>query len=386
MAWVKLHSSLVDSSLWDQPPATLKVFIGLLVKCDPNGDVLLSRQALVRLVGLSSEEVDSAIKYLEEPDLFSRGQAEGGRRILPVAANCWHVVNYVKFRAARDDGRELEASKARSRAYRERQRAAAVAAMSISSPGVTEKRDASVTSRPSRQVEVEVEGEGEGNLEGEETASAEPDGADSAQSVLPLGKATEGWPGSSKKTAPPRSFFGDEGAYAARPRIDGIARGGESSGVRDSGGSATANRAMFAPATPTQTMPSSANRSTTAGIPATAAAPSSSNSRSTPGAGAVQGLHGRLADTSSPVFCDIPLYGPEPRRRVAVHRDFLEDAEPLYEGIDLERETEKAREWCLETGKGPGSADGVRKFLLDWYDRTQEWKDDPVSCLEQYRT
>lgn len=98
MAFTKLDSGIVDSSLWAEPLATRIVFVTMLAKKNYKGEVLMSHSGLLRASNISSEsDFNAAIVCLESPDADSRSPEFDGKRIEKIPGG-WKVLNHYKYR------------------------------------------------------------------------------------------------------------------------------------------------------------------------------------------------------------------------------------------------------------------------------------------------
>jgi hypothetical protein len=118
MAYTKLFSSLVTSTIWAEDDKTRIVWITMLAISDKNGEVQGSIPGLARIAGVPVEDTRAAVLKFLSPDPDSRTKDDEGRRIEEIDGG-WHLLNYQKYRdmASRDESREAEAKrKARYRA------------------------------------------------------------------------------------------------------------------------------------------------------------------------------------------------------------------------------------------------------------------------------
>ncbi len=97
MAFTKLDSGIVDSSIWAEPSDTRIVWITLLAKCDKEGYARLSVSGLQRAANVPAESVTRALATLESPDPDSRTSSNEGRRVNRIEGG-WHVLNYALYR------------------------------------------------------------------------------------------------------------------------------------------------------------------------------------------------------------------------------------------------------------------------------------------------
>ena len=59
MQFTKLFNSILDSTIWQEPPATKLVWITLLAMSDRNGDVHASIPGLAKRAGVTLEECNA---------------------------------------------------------------------------------------------------------------------------------------------------------------------------------------------------------------------------------------------------------------------------------------------------------------------------------------
>jgi len=119
MAYTKLFSSIVTSTIWMEDDKTRIVWITMLAVADKNGEVQGSIPGLARIAGVSVEDCRAAISKFLAPDPDSRTKDDEGRRIEEIDGG-WVLLNYNKYRdmASKDEQREAEAK--RKARYRER--------------------------------------------------------------------------------------------------------------------------------------------------------------------------------------------------------------------------------------------------------------------------
>ena len=118
MAYTKLFSSIVTSTIWSEDDKTRIVWITMLAIADKNGEVHGSVPGLARVAGVPVDACRDAIAKFLSPDLDSRTKDDEGRRIEEIDGG-WSLLNHQKYRemASKDEMRESEAKrKARYRA------------------------------------------------------------------------------------------------------------------------------------------------------------------------------------------------------------------------------------------------------------------------------
>jgi hypothetical protein len=113
--FAKLFSSILRSSVWQEPASTRLVWITLLAMSDRDGYVGASIPGVATAAGVTLQEAETAINTFLAPDRYSRSKEHEGRRIVE-ADRGWQLLNYARFRDMRD-------SEARKAWDRERKRA-----------------------------------------------------------------------------------------------------------------------------------------------------------------------------------------------------------------------------------------------------------------------
>lgn len=124
--YAKLFTSIYQGTLRGNSHGLL-VFTNLLAHCDKNGISDIHPRAIAEEVGLSVDEVRAALDVLESPDDESRSPEEQGRRIVRMdehRAWGWLVVNYVKYRAIRNEDDRREQNRDSQERYRQRHKQA----------------------------------------------------------------------------------------------------------------------------------------------------------------------------------------------------------------------------------------------------------------------
>ncbi len=134
--YVKLFTSLYQGTLRGRTNEIL-VFTNLLAHADQHGIVDMHWRAIADETGLSEKAVKAAILNLESPDIESRSPECNGCRIVRTddhKAWGWQVVNYVKYRAIRNEDDRREQNRLAQKRYRESQRKQASAEVSPDKP------------------------------------------------------------------------------------------------------------------------------------------------------------------------------------------------------------------------------------------------------------
>ncbi len=99
--YAKLWASILDSSVWREPPAHRLVWIAMLLMKDRNGFVGASVDGLARRANVTEEETRAALDSFLSPDPRSRNQDHEGRRI-KVVPRGWHILNHEYFTQLQD--------------------------------------------------------------------------------------------------------------------------------------------------------------------------------------------------------------------------------------------------------------------------------------------
>jgi hypothetical protein len=127
--YAKLFTSIYQGTLRGNSHGLL-VFTNLLAHCDKLGEVDMHPRAIAEEVGLSVDQVRAALLVLESPDDESRSPEEQGRRILRKDEHRdwgWRVVNYLKYRAIRDEDDRREQNRLAQEKWRNKNKPASAA-------------------------------------------------------------------------------------------------------------------------------------------------------------------------------------------------------------------------------------------------------------------
>ena len=95
--YAKVHSTILDSSLWEESAETRLVWITMLVMAGPGGLVEATASAIARRARVSKESAISALDTLARPDPESRTSDHDGRRIEKVEGG-WLILNHSRYR------------------------------------------------------------------------------------------------------------------------------------------------------------------------------------------------------------------------------------------------------------------------------------------------
>ena len=139
--YVKIFQDILDSSIWDEDLATRIVWITMLIMADERGVVRASTSGIRRRAGVTRDQMAQAMKVLIGPDLDSKDQTYGGRRVERIDDG-WLVLNYMKYREIRTR-RQLQDAERQRRHYHDKKRET-----SRSSRDLTTNASASASSNP----------------------------------------------------------------------------------------------------------------------------------------------------------------------------------------------------------------------------------------------
>lgn len=96
MSFVKLHGSILDSSVWSLPHPTRIVWLTMLAMADEHGIVEASVDGLARRAVVTIDECRQALASFLGPDPMSR-DGGSGERIEKVPGG-WLVLNHANYR------------------------------------------------------------------------------------------------------------------------------------------------------------------------------------------------------------------------------------------------------------------------------------------------
>jgi len=151
--YAKLFTSIYQGTLRGKSHALL-VFTNLLAHADSSGEVDIHPKAIAEEVGLCVEQVRDALDMLESPDEESRSPEMEGRRIVRLdehRAWGWRIVNYLKYRAIRNEEDRKEQNRAAQERWRTKNR------VSQDKPRSAEHQQEKPRKPKSAQAEAEAE-------------------------------------------------------------------------------------------------------------------------------------------------------------------------------------------------------------------------------------
>lgn len=145
--YAKLFTSIYQGTLRGNSHGLL-VFTNLLAHADQHGIVDIHPRAIAEEIGLTQAQVRVALDVLEEPDEESRSPEHEGRRLIRMdehRAWGWQIVNFLKYRAIRNEDDRREQNRLAQAKWREKNK-----------PGSAESKP---SKPPSAHTEAEAEAE-----------------------------------------------------------------------------------------------------------------------------------------------------------------------------------------------------------------------------------
>lgn len=184
--FTKLKSSLIQSTIWDEPSPTRVVWITMLALADAEGFVEASVPGLAHAARVSVAECEEALRCFTSPDPYSKNPANDGRRVAK-ADRGWLLLNYREHRNTehRDPDRRREQNreaKRRQRAIDAAQQGQDVSQRQPASASVSQEcqQKTAVSQRVSQEAEAEAEAE----ADKENLLSGKPDVTEQAKAVI----------------------------------------------------------------------------------------------------------------------------------------------------------------------------------------------------------
>ena len=163
--YVKVFPSMYDGTLATRGPwEALVTFQQLLVLADPQGVVDMTPEAISRRTTIPLEIITAGIAALEQSDPESRSLDEDGRRIVRLSDHRswgWRIVNYLNYRAIRDEEARREYMAAYQRDRRAKKKRASDDDVNTVSTAVN-------TVNPCKPQLAQAEAEAEAETEAEE--------------------------------------------------------------------------------------------------------------------------------------------------------------------------------------------------------------------------
>ncbi len=112
MHFVKIWSTILNSSVWDESPDVRVMWLTFLCLADAEGFVEGVESSMARAANLPKDRARAAIDVLQAPDLESKSQEYGGRRVDKTEGG-WQVLNYAKYRELQTPEQARDAARKR---------------------------------------------------------------------------------------------------------------------------------------------------------------------------------------------------------------------------------------------------------------------------------
>lgn len=156
MSYSKLHSSLVNSSLWAQPDSVRILFVTMLAICDKHGYVFGSKQGIGRIANIEIGDIDYAFSTLMLPDDDSsdllRNPENQGKRIERIDGG-WRLLNFEYYTQLRNADDRREQNRVSQAKFRESKKLTPVIKRHQPSPNVIAREP----SKPISDVDVDAD-------------------------------------------------------------------------------------------------------------------------------------------------------------------------------------------------------------------------------------
>lgn len=97
--YIKLFNGILDSSIAEN--RSLRHFFTDLMLCaEPDGTVLMTKEAIARRINCTREEVETGIEELLKPDPQSKHTEYKGARIIPLEGfgHGWKIINFEYYK------------------------------------------------------------------------------------------------------------------------------------------------------------------------------------------------------------------------------------------------------------------------------------------------
>lgn len=120
MAYTKLFSEILLSTIWYEPDHVRLVWITMLAMKNDRHEVLASVQGLADMAKVPKEKCEEALGRLSSPDPESRSPEHEGRRIEKIDGG-WYILNGEKYRKRRSAEDRKEYMREYMRKYRNKE-------------------------------------------------------------------------------------------------------------------------------------------------------------------------------------------------------------------------------------------------------------------------
>ena len=116
--FVKIYSSILDSSIWSEAYPTRLVWIALLAMADAGGVVKAAISGIARRAAVTREECEAALATLMAPDPDDQSGVDDGIRLRKIEHG-WRITNYERYRNGRDPDKRREQNREAQARWRE---------------------------------------------------------------------------------------------------------------------------------------------------------------------------------------------------------------------------------------------------------------------------
>jgi hypothetical protein len=129
--FTKLFSSIIHSTVWREDMHIKVVWVTMLAMANRNGCVFASVPGLAAAANVTVDQCLEALDSLASPDKWSRTKTYEGRRIRECEGG-WELLNYLKYREARDDDERRIQTRLAVAQHRARKKAEALTVSNVS--------------------------------------------------------------------------------------------------------------------------------------------------------------------------------------------------------------------------------------------------------------
>tara|TARA_B110000495_G_scaffold203492_1_gene227463 strand:- start:5033 stop:5875 length:843 start_codon:yes stop_codon:yes gene_type:complete len=182
MQFTKLFSSILDSTIWQEPSETKIVWITMLAMVDRNGEVQASIPGLAARAKVTLEQCETSLASFLAPDKYSRTQEHEGRRIQTIEGG-WLMLNHAKYRALLSVEERREYNRRKQAEYRAKAKAKADNDVNDTNTQVIDN----VSNAHSTEAEAEAEAETDSREKTKGDVPPNPQGGMPKAKVLPDG-------------------------------------------------------------------------------------------------------------------------------------------------------------------------------------------------------
>ena len=157
MHFTKLFSSILDSTIWQEPAHTKLTWITMLAMVDRHGEVHASIPGLAARTGVSIQECEEALASFQTPDPYSRTKDYEGKRVKVIDGG-WALLNHGKYCALLNAEERREYNRRKQSEYRAKDKANALS-MTVNDTNTQAATNVSNAHIVDVDVDVDVEKE-----------------------------------------------------------------------------------------------------------------------------------------------------------------------------------------------------------------------------------